>query len=214
MDSIYTFNDLMNISKFIKSIQRQAKKYNIKLNITDEKFVHLSDNIKCGGYFQERERKTPGIIEVATNKPIDKWLSILVHETGHMDQWIEQCDIWVKYDNVNPNIMDSWLEGKDYSENTIEKVINAARDMELDCEKRAVDKIKKYKLPINVGDYIQKANCYIFFYNYLKITRKWCSPNNSPYNNPKIYKYSNRTWYDDYSTIPKEILQAFKKYKI
>lgn len=214
MDSIYTFNDLININKFINSIKRQSKKYNIKLNITGDEFVNLSDNIKCGGYFQERERKTPGVIEVATNKPIVNWLSILVHESSHMDQWIEQCDIWVKYDNVNPHIMDSWLEGKDYNMNTVEKVINTARDMELDCEKRTVAKIKKYKLPINIGDYIQRANCYIFFYNYLKITRRWCDPKNSPYTNINIYKYASRTWYDDYSTIPKEILQAFKKYKI
>lgn len=214
MTPIYTFKDLTNINKFINAVKKQAKAYNITLNITNDKFVKLSDSINCGGYFSERVHKTPGIIEVATNKPIDNWLSILVHECSHMDQWIEQCDIWVKHDKVNPIILDNWLEGKDYSEETIEKVASTTRDMELDCEKRAVAKIKQYKLPINIGDYIQKANCYIFFYNYLKTTRRWSNPNNSPYTNPKIYKNALRTFYDDYSVTPKEIQQAFKKYKI
>lgn len=214
MEHNYSFKDLTNINKFINAVKKQAKAFNIQLNLTNDEFVKLSDNINCGGFFSERVRKKPGVIEVATNKPIDKWLSILVHEYSHMEQWIEQCDVWLKYDSVNPIIMDNWLEGKDYSENTIEKVLNAARDMELDCEKRAVAKIKQYKLPINIGDYIQRANCYVFFYNYLKITRKWSEPNNSPYSNPNIYKKANRTFYEDYSTIPKEILQAFKKYKV
>lgn len=216
MDSNYTFSDLKNINKFIDSVRKQAKAYNIKFNLTDEKYVKLSDNIKCSGYFDERWRKSPGEIIVATNKSIDYWLSTLVHEASHMQQWIEQCDAWVKCDKITPNptVIDDWLDGKDYSKKTIEKAINITRDMELDCEKRTVVAIRKYKLPINIGDYIQKANIYMFFHNYLKTTRRWSDPKNNPYTNPNIYKLAKRSFYDDYSETPKEIWNAFKKYKI
>ena len=206
MDSVYTFNDLMNINKFISSLQKQAKKSKIELNITDEKFLVLSDNIHVSGYFLERIKNKPGILEVASGKCIGDWLPILVHESCHMDQWDEKTDVVKMFDSVDSIILDNWIEGKDYSEKTINKVVNAYIEIELDCEKRSVLKIKKYKLPIDINNYIQKANSYIFFYTYLKSSRKWEF-------NPNAYKKAAKTWYDDYSVIPKEILQAFKKYK-
>ncbi len=57
--------------------------------------------------------------------------------------------------------------------------------MELDNEKRSVAIIKAWDLPIDVKTYTQKANAYIQFYNWMFFTRRWCTPQNSPYKNPK-----------------------------
>jgi hypothetical protein len=60
--------------------------------------------------------------------------------------------------------------------------------MELDCEKRSVAKIKQFKLPINIKEYIQKANAYIFFYRALSKTRKWTTKDKSPYTVEAVWK--------------------------
>lgn len=214
MDRIYTFSDLENINKFVSSLKRKAKKYNIKLELNDDKFVTISDEIKCSGYFEEKFKHTPGLLTTATGKPINMWLPVLVHESCHMDQWEEKSPIWKEYQSSDTGIIDLWLAGKRVNSEKVYKALDISRDMELDCEQRAVNKIIKFDLPIDITEYIQKANCYIFFYNYLKISKKWSLPGNSPYNNPNIYKKVSGDWYDDYSITPKEIDRLFKKYKI
>lgn len=214
MDRIYTFSDLENINRFISSLKRKTKQLHVKLEITDDKFVVLSDNIKCGGFFYEKQGRTPGILTTSTGKAINTWLPILVHESCHMDQWYDNCEEWQRYNEADSGALDRWLEGKNYPLNKIYNVIDISRDLELDCEQRAVKKIIRFNLPLDIKEYIQKANCYIFFYNYLKITRKWSEPGNSPYNNPNIWRKVSGEWYDNYNETPKEITRLFKKYKI
>ncbi len=214
MDRIYTFKDLENIQSFMTSLKRKANQLGISLQIDSNKYVEISEKIKCGGYFSEKIGRIPGILAAATGKPINTWLPILVHESCHMDQWYEKIPIWKELEKHDTIIIDEWLEGKRKVKSKLFKAIDVTRDMELDCEKRAVKKILKFNLPIDIGEYIQKANCYIFFYNYLKITRRWSQPENSPYSNNKIYKNALKDWYSDYNEIPPDLLKAFKKYKI
>ena len=214
MDSIYTFSDLENIHSFMISLKRKANRLGIKLEITNNDSVDATDTIQCSGYFQETFRRKQGILTVATGLPIKRWLAILVHESCHMDQWEEKINLWKLCDKLNPNVIDEWLEGKNFSNKKIDDAINSTRDLELDCEKRAVDKIKKFNLPLNINEYIQKANCYIFYHNYVRLTRTWYKIDNIPTINPNIYKLCDKKWYDSYETIPNNLLSAFKKYKI
>lgn len=216
MDKIYTFSDLENIQSFIISLKRKANKLGIKLEIDNKnKDVHISDEIQVPGYFTEKIGKIPGIIAAATRSSITSWLPTLVHESCHMDQWDEKIDLWNKSIKFNANDkIDKWLEGKNYTKQTIKKAIQITRDLELDCEKRSVDKIKKYNLPIDIKQYIQISNVYIFFHNWVSIKRRWYNPKNDPFTNPKIYNLMESEWYDDYTEMPPQLLKAFKKYKI
>ena len=214
MDKIYTFSDLENIQSFVTSLKRKSNKLGVKLELTNNTEIVISEKIKCSGFFQSKFGKDPNLLTTATKLPIERWLSVLVHESCHMDQWEEKIKLWKDHDKLNDNVVDEWLEGKNHSVKKVELAIKVTRDLELDCEQRAVNKIKKFNLPINVKEYIQKANVYIFFHNWVLVKRKWYNPTNCPFTNPKIYKLLKHEWYDSYETIPPDLLKAFKKYKI
>jgi len=107
--------------------------------------------------------------------------------------------------------MDKWLNGKEikFIKNKIDKI----KYLELDCEKRAVKNIKKYNLPVNIETYIQKANSYILFYNYVKETRQWSKPGNAPYalKNKELWSLCPTKFMPDsyYEKIPRKIYKKF-----
>lgn len=196
------------IKSFIKMVKEKCKENNVELKLIKRKKLEVEPRIYAGGYFQDLSRKH-GILACATNNP--EYLNLLVHEFGHMEQWIENTPIWgdAKY----ASYIDEWLSGKEI--NNIEEKIDRVKFMELDCEKRAVKNIQKYNLPINISEYIKKANSYILFYTYLKQTRKWCKPGNTPYSlkNKSLWnicpdKIMPKSYYN---TIPPRILKQFIK---
>jgi hypothetical protein len=91
----------------------------------------------------------------------------------------------------------------------IKKHLAVSRELELDNEKRSVRIIKKFGLDVDIDSYIKKANAYIYFYNRLLATRKWATPNNSPYGNQKIIEKMPRYFKADYSITPKRIEKVF-----
>ena len=74
--------------------------------------------------------------------------------------------------------------------------------------------IKKWKLPIDVNEYIRKANAYVLFYNYLKKTRKWSEPTNSPYINKNIVEAMSDKFDMDYEKLSPELFELYKREKI
>jgi hypothetical protein len=75
-------------------------------------------------------------------------------------------------------------------------------DCELDCEKRAVAKIKKYKLPISIEYYIKMCNSYLFSYTKILEVRKWKA---GVYLNKKLLRCSPISFQDDYLVIPPKL---------
>ena len=80
--------------------------------------------------------------------------------------------------------------------------------MELDCEKRAYNLLKIWGF--ETENYIRKANAYIYFWKYLRLTRKWCHPFNSPSANDNILYNMPDTFQKDY-TLTKKLKSIFKK---
>jgi hypothetical protein len=185
-----------NAKDFIKFVKSECKSNGIKCDLRNTKYVKLSGNIKCSGYFDE---EGPALV-CSMNRPDS--LEILAHEFGHFTQWIEQIDLW-KAVNTSMPLVDDWLSGEEVP--NIKKHLAVCRDLELDNEKRAVKIIKKFDLDIDIDRYIKKANAYIFFYTRLLATRKWCTPKNSPYSNNKIIEVMPTYFRRDYSIIPKKI---------
>ena len=86
--------------------------------------------------------------------------------------------------------------------------------MELDNERRTAKLIKKWKLSIDLKDYIKKANAYIHFYNWMFHTRKWSSPTNSPYTNADIQAVMSTRFDMNYEELTPKVYEAFAKAKI
>ena len=104
---------------------------------------------------------------------IEGWFQVFIHEYCHFQQWKDKKysgGKWAKWDTE----LQLWLDGKLYLSKKKGKYFAARmRTVELDCEKRAVKEIKKYKLDIDISYYIQQANAYIYSYNILGEMGYW-----------------------------------------
>lgn len=99
-----------------------------------------------------------------------------------LTQWRDQCDVWMALTSIGQieshDAMGEWLKGNKI--NYIDRHIDNVKNLEYDCECRGVELIDLLGLPVKKGEYIQKANAYINFYEVMKIKRSWpnkgCSP--------------------------------------
>jgi hypothetical protein len=128
-----------------------------------------------------------------------------------MTQWIDGIDLWRKA-NDSLEVIDKWLAGVDVKD--IEKHIGHSRDLELDNEKRSVEMIKKWNLPIDVSVYTKKSNAYVLFYNYMLHSRKWSKPSNSPYTNENILAAMSDKFDMEYGELKEDIKELFMKENI
>ena len=111
--------------------------------------------------------------------------------------------------------MDTWthffqwlLEKKIVKREVLLESVQDVIALELDCEKRAIAKIKKYNLPINLEEYCRKANAYLFSHLYLLEVRKWIP---RIYSNKNTWMSSPKTLKKEYKNIPRKLYAAFKK---
>lgn len=191
--------------RFVKYVRKKCKEYGVKCDLRRSKYVSLSDNIKCSGYFDESE---PTLV-VALNRP--DWLQILVHEYCHLTQWVENCKVWVDgCEGVTK--VDYWLQGENVKD--IKKYLALSRDLELDNEKRSVELMKKWQFNIDIDEYIRKANAYIMFYNYLFYTRRWSDPKNSPYTNQNIISKMSNKFNMRYKSMSEKYKKLFQNENI
>ena len=94
---------------------------------------------------------------------------------------------------------------------TAYKAGKIVRDMELDCEIRSVENIKKWKLPLKINNYIQLANSYIYFYTYSLKVRKWCNLK-SPYRVKSIVNIMPDYFVEDYDDLDPKYEELFERY--
>lgn len=179
-----------NLNKLIADVAQKCIAHGITLSLQHVEKVD-EENLACSGYFDEQS-----LVVATKKKKIQDWVDVLVHESCHLDQFTEKSKLWVS-DNNSLFIVEAWIKGKKMSLSKRDQGFKNALLLELDCEKRSIKKFQKYKLNINIKDYIQKANAYLFAYMVALHEKRWYA---SPYENPKIYK-----------KMPKELL-TFEQY--
>jgi hypothetical protein len=118
------------------------------------------------GYFDANK------IVVAIKNNQEDWLSTLVHESCHLDQYLER-NRW--YSNLMENKLDDWVNGAQLknARTHVDKVIK----LEHDCEKRSLRKIEKYKLPLDMDKSNKIARLHIYYYNWVYKNRVYLSKN-------------------------------------
>ena len=188
---------------FINHVKKMCKIYNVKCSLRNTTFVKLTgETVKCSGWFDEEK---PELV-VAMNRP--DWIEILAHEYSHLTQWVEQIKLW-KDAEISLSKVWEWLDGKNIK--NIDKHIAVARDLELDNEKRTIEVIKLFGLKIDMENYVRKANAYVQFYNYMRKTRKWSKPNNSPYKNERVKSMMSTKFDMNYQVLTPKIEKVFKE---
>ena len=183
---------------------------NIELRLTHDTHVTADgEKDKSSGYWDDTYINP--ILCCSVSGKVDEWMPVFVHEYNHYRQWKEKSKEWKQTDKLCTN--DTYvriIEGG-MDQIGIDAYFNAMRDLELDCEKRTVSLLKKYKIQIDTKDYIKKANAYIHFYNYMKQYKRWYPDNKEPHLTPEIYNKCSCRFYKSYDNIPKELLTVYQK---
>lgn len=188
------------IKYFIAFVKAECRKEGVKCDLRNTTYVKISNSIKASGYFDDT---VPTLVCSMNRKDS---IEILVHEYCHLTQWRENIPLWKAATPSIPAI-DEWLSGKEVK--GIEKHIANARDLELDNEKRSVKIIKEFELPVNIENYTRKANSYVHFYNYMLISRRWCTPAVSPYTNKALIEAMSPKFNMNYKKLSKKLEKIF-----
>ena len=199
----------MSIESYLNHLKEKTKEYNVKLILKNQKYF-LDEGVPIGGYFLEE----PLELAVAINKPKKIWIPYLIHEDSHLDQWIDQyTNTQVK--GCASELMHSWIAGNNYPTEIIHKAIESLREMELDCERRALKKIKQFDLPIDQLYYIKSAAINIHQYNYALFRRKYLRKGKTlPYENKQLISEMPITLRGNFRRLTKKQLKAFDNFTI
>ena len=190
------------ITKLIADVSRKCidNKINFRLEYAEQVDTN---NIPCSGYFDEKS-----LVVATKKKNLQDWLDILIHESCHLDQFVEKSKVWCP-DEIGLFVVERWIQNKKINlKKTVEAFHNTIL-LELDCEKRTVKKIKKYKLKFNTDLYIQKANAYLYGYGVSFKKRIWP---NRPYERLSVINEMPKRFLktEEYFNIPDHILSLYK----
>lgn len=164
----------MDSDRFIANLKSIADQNQIRI-IAQSDVTLPNSNEACSGYFSSKLK------ELKYNPNHSNYLEILVHESCHLDQFIENSILWSKFNSL-PSLT-AWFS-HDFQMDMDE--INTFKDIllntELDCELRSIEKIKNYKLNIDNDLYIKKANAYLYALDLSFKYRKWIVTDPSTFN--------------------------------
>lgn len=188
---------------FVNHVKKECRSRKVKFDLRKRSgYLRLSGNIKCSGYFDGDFKE---LVVAAKRKD---WVEILVHEYGHLTQWAEQCKEWVACGGTIDHV-ERWLSGERVKH--VFNHIRSLRDLELDNEKRSVELIKRFDLPVDTKRYIKKANGYVYFYTWMMKTRRWSGLDNSPYSNENIISAMPEEFQENYENVPDYVAKVFKE---
>lgn len=173
--------------------------------------VHLKAATRVegsSGYYCFGEK----VLSVATEKPFDTWFLVFIHEYCHFLQVMDPTfSNEFPYKDFYWSRYFDWLEGKrECSPKTIAKYVHGIREVEMDCERRVISLIEEHDLPIDIGEYTQKANAYGYFYTLTKETRAWYAAN-APSDYSGAYSLLSTEFAEDYEKVPEDFRKIVLK---
>lgn len=119
-------------------------------------------------------------LEIAVGGPWQDWLGILVHETCHLDQHLEDPTVFNRADSALARVS-AWLDRS--TEDMDPHDFRTIAELESDCELRALEKIEQHGLPISREDYARRSNAYLLSYGVALRSRTWIP---QPYNDASL----------------------------
>lgn len=191
--------------KILSDVYDTLKANKIKITISEDKYVQYLGN--CLGFFGGEV----GAIEfaVAVGNPIEIWMPTFIHESCHLDQFLEDKYIWDTSD-IYIDYYFRWVSGEiELSPTRVRESMEKTILLEKDCEERSVAKIKKYNLPMDTDRYIQTANTYLYSYTIFTEKRKFIEGIHS---NPMVYGKCPKHFVSNYTKLPIKIRSAIEKH--
>jgi len=191
------FQKNKNVKRFLSYVKKELKTAGFSIKISPTLNVFTPCKLKTSGYFLLDTKQ----IVVAGKS---RWLEVLTHEFCHFLQYTSQCKQWITTNELDrcgytiENIVDQKIK---FTKPEINLIVEANRNLELDCEKRTVQLIQEWGLPINVEEYIQDCNVYLFLYTHINKNRKWHKK--YPGDLPEIQEMVPTKFLKSYKKMPK-----------
>ncbi len=178
----------MTPDKFQALVRDECEKHGVKIIVSEGDAVCWIENgveTKCNGYFDDGEvSDTQPELAWCTGRPFNQWFPILIHEYNHMRQWLEKDPLWgasAKFD---------WFEWLGREEELDEEgalaACNAYALLELNCDTRVVEMLKKFEIDLDPEYYAQTAHAYAWFYFWALENRSWYVIDHEPYRTQAI----------------------------
>lgn len=199
--------------QFLNFVESYCQKNNIELIVSEKKRVNCY-SIECNGFFDNSmsvdltkehivgakkfssknfSKDTKMVLAYSKGgKTEEEILSLVAHEFGHANQYLESSELWV--DSSQFLVWDDYFTNEKFKMSKVKKVWANIVKLEADCEKRVLNFIDEFNLPISKESYTQRANAYLYFYMFALKKRKWY--NKAPYEIKEIVKEMPTTIYD------------------
>lgn len=203
------------VEAFLRHVEADTQQHNVELRFVPSLIVGLPDDpsYECAGYFTEHPQL---ILCVATGKPRSEWLPVLAHEYSHFRQWADGAEVWQAnlYNGVDgEGLIDNWIHHRiELHPDRIQEYITSTLSVELDAEKRAVEYVKGFALPIDETTYIQRANASLMYYGCIPRNRKWFDYN--PFEITDLCKAMPPGFlaHDDYLNLPQYYVDLYNRH--
>lgn len=191
----------MTADEILAELTKRAWRFGVAVLVSPNATVN-NDGMKCGGYFTDGGDQPS--LAVAWGRDDQQRLGLLLHEYSHMTQWAEGAPIWDA--DQKTSAWGDWLKGKPLK--NAKAIIATSRDLEADCERRAIRLAKELEAPIDLEKYARSANAYVHFYNVMAEKRCWYKDGRGPYQHPEVLALCNPTLDKDFSKTPKALFDA------
>lgn len=156
--------------EFVEQVIAKGKKLGVRVRLVRARTIDTDGYHTLGHFDHEKEL----LLCAIKNK---HWIRILAHESSHMDQWHEDCFFWRRYSTFGVDagqLLWLWTQHKiELNLEQLRHIVSIVRDLEWDCEKRTIKKIKTFTLPVDVEIATQMANSYLFSQTMASHYRKW-----------------------------------------
>jgi len=199
------------LQAFFVGVESRARKHGVECVFRQaSQLPYPNTSTLVDGYFVDTPRRT---FAVAMGKPLEQWLPVYVHESSHMDQYLEGSAAW-KERCISGTMIESldvihlWIDRKiELTAEQLADYVRRARNVEWDCERRSADKIAQFALPIDHRDYIRRANSYLYFYTATKELRFW------PRSLSDVYIYCPAVFLpaDKYEYVPLALMDRYRR---
>jgi len=154
--------------------------HNIQINFKAKKSVLVNGYSCVGAITHGKAKSTTFNFALKCSDKYEEFWGAFLHESCHIDQNLDNSKYYSN-DIINAEymqyVLDLYLSGIVPKSKKIRAYIKAFLAMELDCEKRAIKKIRKNNLNIDLVNYVKEANVHLYWYSWMYHSRMKNIPN-------------------------------------
>lgn len=209
---------LRSIVDFLNYVEQECDLAGIKVKYEPKEIITSydeKDEGDCRGYFDDESKE----LVVACKRKINEWFPVFVHEYCHFCQWQDKEPAYVdcSVNGLDPGtLMGQWYANDiNIDVEVISESYKTLRDCELNNERRAVECIRLWNLPVDTIDYIKRANIYMYFHMFSLKYRCWYKKEWNLFEDEQLYRCMPDTLDDSnqYDIMPTDFEQRLLQIK-